>query len=190
MQIYYPSLSAIEQQTMQLYEVACRHCQKTGQLISHGFIYKKQLGTDPVTMGKRVYCSNRHKHTGCGRTIQLDLDQTVRYLHSTGAAVVAFVLSLIAGVPIQQAYQGATGTATPRNAYRWLNRLCEQLSTYRSLAHQMPLANPTATALAMGVAANRPLRMQLLLPTFGSLLARFGQPLCAVYQSALQRSLL
>lgn len=190
MQIYYSSLSAIEQQTMHLYEVACRHCQKIGQLISHGFIHKKQVGADPVPIGKRVYCSNRHKHTGCGRTIQLYLDQTVRYLHYTGAAVVAFVLSLIAGAPIQHAYQDATGTATPRNAYRWLNRLCGQLSTYRSLAHQPPLANPTATTLAMVNLVIRPPRMQLLLPTFGSLLARFGQPLCAVYQSALQQSLL
>ena len=81
MQIYYASLPAIEQQTRQLDHAQCRHCGQTQQLVSHGFIYKKQVGADPIATGKRVLCSNRHQHTGCGRTMQLYLDATVRYLH-------------------------------------------------------------------------------------------------------------
>lgn len=119
MQIYYPSLQAIKQRTMQLDIARCVHCKQTHQLVSHGFIRKKRGGgTEPEAVGKRVFCSNRNHRTGCGRTMQLYLDATVRYLHHAGCAVAAFVLSLIAGLTIQQAYKHATGAATPRRAMR------------------------------------------------------------------------
>ena len=78
MQIYYPSLQAIEQQTMQLDSEQCAHCKQTHQLVSHGFIRKKRAGAEPEAVGKRVFCSNRNHHAGCGRTMQLYLDSTVR----------------------------------------------------------------------------------------------------------------
>lgn len=185
MQIYYASLSAIDQQTMQLDHARCRHCQQAHQLVSHGFIYKKQPRAEPAAVGKRVFCSNRNCRTGCGRTMRLYLDSNVRSLHYAGACVVAFVLALIAGMTIAHAYAHATGAATPRNAYRWLARLGAQLSVYRSLSHR-----PALQDAAPGVAANRPLRLVPLSSTFKALLQRFAQPLCAVYQSQLQRSFL
>lgn len=189
MQIYYPSLHAIEQQTMQLEHAQCAHCKQSQQLVSHGFIRKKQTGGEPAAVGKRVFCSNRNQRTGCGRTMQLYLDSTVRYLHHAGSRVVALVLSLIAGMTIEQAYRRATGatgaTGGPRNAYHWLNRLCAQLSVYRGLSHRPPLQDAPAV-----VAEHRPARLLSLRSTFTALLQQFGEPLCAIYQSQLQRSFL
>ncbi len=187
MHIYYPSLSAIEQQTRQLDQVPCRHCRQTHQLVSHGFVYKKQAGAAPQAVGKRVFCSNRKRHTGCGRTMRLYLDSTVRWLHYAGAHVVAFMLALMAGSTVQQAYGQATGTTDPRHAYRWLHRLGAQLSGYRSLSHQPPLQDADAPA---SVAANRPVRYGLLASTCTQLLQRFGASLCANYQQQTQRSFL
>jgi hypothetical protein len=155
------------------------------QLVSHGFIRKKQTGADPHAVGKRVFCSNRHQRTGCGRTMQLYLDATLRYVHHAGGAVTAFVLALIAGMSIQRAYHHATGVTTPRNAYRWLDRLCAQLSVYRSLSHRPPLPDS-----AQDVAMHRPACPGSLMSTFNMLLQRFGQSLCAAYQLQLQRPFL
>lgn len=185
MHIYYPSLSAIEQQTRQLDQVPCHYCQQTQQLVSHGFVYKKQAGAAPQAVGKRVFCSNRQRHTGCGRTMRLYLDSTVRWLHYAGAHVVAFMLALMAGRTVQQAYSQAAGTDDPRHAYRWLHRLGAQLSCYRSLSHQPPLQDADAPG-----AANRPIRTGLLGSTCKQLLQRFGPPLCANYQRHTQRSFL
>ena len=185
MQIYYTNLSAIHLQTLQLDHAQCPHCKQTQQLVSHGFIYKKQVGAEPEAVGKRIICSTRNNRTGCGRTAQLYVDSTVRYFHFAGCFVVAFVLSLIEGMTIQGAYNHATGADTPRNAYRWLNRLCAQLSIYRSLSHRPPLRDSTPI-----VAANRSVRLVSLTSTFKVLMQRFGQPLCPTYQSQLQRSLL
>jgi hypothetical protein len=185
MQHYYPSLQAIEQRTMQLEHAQCTHCKQTQQLVSHGFIRKKRVGAEPEAVGKRVFCSNRHHRTGCGRTMQLSIDSTIRYLHHAGSCVVAFVLALIAGMTIGHAYHHATGAATPRHAYRWLNRLCAQLSIYRSLLHRAPLSNAVPI-----IAANRPVRLLSLMSTFKLLLQQFKQPLGASYQLQLQRSFL
>lgn len=185
MQIYFPSLQAICQQTTQLDLAQCAHCQRSRQLVSHGFIRKKRVGAEPEAVGKRVFCSNRNQRTGCGRTMQLYLDATVRYLHHGSATVVALVLSLMAGMSIERAYTGITGAGTARNAYRWLARLSAQLPCYRSLSHRPPLREPGAAA-----APDRSLRLSSLMATFEVLLQRFGQPLCATYQQQLQRPLL
>lgn len=183
MQIYYPSLQAIHQQTLQLESEQCIHCGKTHQLVSHGFIRKKCASGDPQAVGKRVFCSNRHQRTGCGQTTQLYLDSTLRYVHHAGSAVVAFVLLLLAGISIAVAYMQATKAQSPRHAYRWLQRLDAQMSAYRSLFHQ-PLLAPPAAAV---VGPPHCLRHSLLASTFGALLMRFGQPICQGYQSQLQR---
>jgi hypothetical protein len=185
MQIYYPSLQAIEQQTRQLDHAQCAHCQQTQQLVSHGFIRKKQVGAQPQAVGKRVFCSNRNQRTGCGRTVQLYLDSTVRYLHYAGGCVVAFLVCLIKSMTIEEAYHHATGAATPRNAYRWLDKLWAQLSSYRSLSHRPGFLPTDAPA-----PANAQPRRGLLLRSCNALLQRFGQPLCANYQRQLQRAFL
>jgi len=183
MKIYHASLQAIHQQTLQLQHEQCHHCKQSHQLISHGFVYKKQAVAVPEqAVGKRVYCSNRDGHTGCGRTIRLYLDTTLRYLHYVGTCVVAWVLLLMSGMSIQQAYQQVTGTPDPRNAYRWLNKLMAQLSSYRSLLHQPMLQRPVKTHCHP--------RRGLLASTFTALLQQFGQPLCVCYQQTVQRTLL
>lgn len=189
MQIYYPSHQAIEQTTRQLDNAQCRHCQQTQQLVSHGMVYKKQVGGEPAMIGKRVFCSNRNQHTGCGRTMRLYLDAMVRYLHYTGEQVVAFVLALMAGMTMQLAYCQATGTSDPRHAYRWLHRLCAQLSSYRSLWHR-PAPARSQASVDYPIRASRPDRRSLLTSTFEQLLQHFGAATCANYQRQLQRSFL
>jgi hypothetical protein len=183
MRIYYANLQAIEQQTRQLDNEPCRHCRQSNHLMSHGFIRKKQVGAEPAAVGKRVFCSNRKQHTGCGRTVQLYVDSIVRYLHHAGCRVTAFVLALMAGMTIQCAYHCATGAASARNAHRWLHRLRARMSIYRSLSPRPALQDAAIAA------AHRPGQASLR-STFQALLQRFGQPLCPAYQSQLQRSFL
>lgn len=185
MQIYFPNLLAIQQQTLQLENEHCIHCKQTRQLVSHGFIRKKRVGADPAAVGKRVFCSNRNLRTGCGRTVQLYLDSTVRYLQYAGQHVAAFVLALIQGVTIQRAYLEATGAGCPRNAYRWLNKLEARLSVYRSRLHQPPLSPPPQIATS-----RRGPRRSVLISTFDTLSRQQGQRLCASFQLKWQQSFL
>ena len=185
MQIYYANIARIEQQTAQLDHLQCPHCQQTNQLVSHGFVYKKQLGGDPLPVGKRVFCSDRGRHLGCGHTVQLYLDSTLRYLHLAGSCVIAFLRLLIAGQTITRAYQNAVGASTARNAYRWLARLTDQLAAYRSLCHQPMLHEPP-----LPLPSAYPTRRAVLLATVTRLFDHFGEPLHSAYQAQTQRTFL
>ena len=183
MRIYYPSLDAIHQQTMQLEPEQCKHCLQRRQLVSHGFIRKKRVGAQPEAIGKRVFCSNRHRRTGCGRTMQLYRDATIRSVHHAGCRVVAFLCAWLTGASIERAYQDATGANSARHAYRWLHRLAAQMSTYRSRLHRPPLA----TSMSATTPPRSPRRL-LLASTFSALLTHLGEPLCQRYQSQWQQS--
>lgn len=190
MQIYYANLDAISQTTMQLDQVLCLHCGKAGQLVSHGFVYKKQaVATEPMAIGKRVLCAQRHQRSGCGRTVQLMLATMLRYLHVIGSVVVTFMSHLAQGLSIARAYEQSTGTLDSRHAYRWIAKLFSCLSHYRSA---VPLSQhfrdlPAADRLTSGTL---PTRRHLLVSTFTLLALHFGVPLCAAYQLASQSALL
>ena len=181
MKIYYPSLQAIHQQTLQLDRVQCIYCKQARQLVSHGFTYKKQSRAAPAAVGKRVRCSNRNSRTGCGRTVQLYLETTIRYMHYTGAVLVAFVMALIQGMSIASSYALATGGATPRNAYRWLHKLITQISVYRSRFH-LPLYQHRHDMF------DKNPRRSILVSIFFMLIDYIGQPLCARYQAQFQHT--
>jgi hypothetical protein len=185
MRLYFPSLAAIEQHTLELDAEPCRHCRQTRQLVSHGYVRKKQRHAEPARVGKRVFCSNRHRKTGCGRTMQLYLETTIRRLHHSAERVTAFLLALIAHMTIRDAWRHATGTESPRHAYRWLQRLHAQSINYRVLLHRPALdANDAAVASRGGK------RRAHLLSTLRALLRQFGPPLCAAYQRHTQRAFL
>lgn len=186
MQIYYSTLDAISQQTMQLDGVACLHCGKREQLVSHGFVYKKQaVATSPVPVGKRVLCSQRFGRTGCGRTVPLYLASIVRYLHGAGQALERFVVCLLAGMTITLAYRQISGRHETRQAYRWFNKLFSRLSDYRRLMHRIEFTENVPPD------NERPsTRRPLLIATLARLLQHFSAPLCATYQRTLQTSFL
>lgn len=179
MPTYFSSLQDIEHYIHQLQHEICPHCQHAQQLLSHGYIRKKRAGSSPV--GKRIFCSNRHPHTGCGRTRQLYLDSVVPALHYPGGVLIAFFLAFIRGATITKAYPSATGACSARNAYRWLRKAMAQLSHFRSL-FPPPLSAQKAPEFS--------LKRALLDSTFRGLLQRFGEPLCSMLQLKLQRAFL
>jgi len=179
MTTYFSSLQDIERYTHQLQHETCQHCKHTQQLLSHGYIRKKSEGSSPV--GKRIFCSNRHPHTGCGRTLQLYLASVVPALHYPGSVLIAFFLAFIQGITITKAYLTATGACSARNAFRWLHKAMARLSHFRSLFHP-PLSAQKASESS--------LKRVLLGSTFQGLLQHFSEPLCSRLQLKLQRAFL
>ena len=96
----------------------------------HDFIYK-HLNNSPnkEIVGKRFFCSNVKCNVGCGKTCRVQLSLSVFQLCYIAAIVWNFLLlHCISKKTIQVAYETATQTADPRNAYRWLNKLQEASS--------------------------------------------------------------
>lgn len=83
----------------------CDHCGITGMLILHGFIYGyDEYRTYHRIKGRRVFCSNRNRRNGCGRTLSYRIiDFMERSLISTLAAW-RFLKSILMGKSIEKAY--------------------------------------------------------------------------------------
>jgi hypothetical protein len=139
-------------------KLSCPHCQAFGQFVSHGFVYKYLSASEVSVVGKRLFCSNRSNHSGCGKTIRLYVSKRVPKISYHAANVTLFVMSLIAGMSIKNAYHKATGASEPRHAYRWLNKLNLQCIRFRGIVYQQAASSPPSFQ-------RRSRRLLLLLPT-------------------------
>jgi len=153
----------------------CHKCLKNNQFVSHGFVYKKQCQGKRRKVGKRIFCSNRSGRSGCGSTLRFYLSLEHPSLQYSASHLFAFLSALIARLTIQQAYENATGSREPRNAYRWLNKLQHKIIDYRSL-----LKMPTMDVVE--AFKYRARRFQILLPTIHQLFLSIGFQPCAQYQ--------
>jgi hypothetical protein len=116
---FYPDIESLDAFTFSLESlgerIQCQHCHQSGQMISHGFIYKHHpsVGKEPV--GKRLFCSNRYGRTGCGKTQQLYVAHRFPFLRYGAFHLLIFLTSLLMRRALEDAYQDATGQAEPRN---------------------------------------------------------------------------
>lgn len=65
-----------------LKHTSCPHCHTVGALIRHGVLTGFDDANPPriAIRARRVYCSNRHRRRGCGRTFSVRRAHTIRRL--------------------------------------------------------------------------------------------------------------
>lgn len=77
---------------------ACPHCRVVGMLIRHGVLIGFDDSGDRQTVrARRVFCSNRHRRYGCGRTVSVWFAGKIRRLSLTTRTVWAFLRQAVAG---------------------------------------------------------------------------------------------
>ena len=183
MPTYFDNLDALHRFSMELdhhqHKLQCHRCFKNNQFVSHGYVYKQLSSTHKITTGKRIFCSNRHGKSGCGATRRLYLAEAIPLLHYTTYHLFIFLSSLIALCTVQHAYETATGTEDPRNAYRWLRKLSQKLIDFRGALtkHAAHLTERFKT---------RTRRLQVLLPTLQTLFSTLPTNPCVHYQQRQQ----
>lgn len=75
----------------------CPHCQAVGRLIRHGSLVGYDESQRRSLRAQRIYCSNRHSQSGCGRTFSVWLADKIRRLSLSTSAVWRFLRQVIAG---------------------------------------------------------------------------------------------
>lgn len=146
----------------------CAHCSKPDQFVSHGIIYKQRSSTLAEKVGKRIFCSNRYGRRGCGRTFQLYVSNEVPTFRYGAAHLFVFIASVLAQYSVKKAYFAATGKNSFRNAWRWINRLVKQMSTFRSFLKSRP-------KITTHLFQDNVQRFQVLLPPSGNSLSTLSQ---------------
>jgi len=184
---FYDDIDSLQQVTLNLKfyigVFSCLYCSKSDQFVSHGFIYHSFKGEETNISGKRILCSNRRGHSGCGRTMSLYLKvQQPKYVYSS-AHINVFFFMLLAGYSIPVAYQIATGCYEPRNAYRWLERASLKLIEYRALLEQKTIK--TLETLKI-----HSLKFKVVLSSLKVLFSKLASFPCASFQMTTHQSFL
>ncbi|HZZ79745.1 MAG TPA: hypothetical protein VFE62_14600 [Gemmataceae bacterium] len=82
-----------------LKQTPCPHCKAIGTLNRHGFLrgYDEGDSQRKTVRARRIFCSNRHRRCGCGRTFSVWGADKVRRLSVTTHALWKFLLRAVAG---------------------------------------------------------------------------------------------
>jgi hypothetical protein len=183
MQRFFVDFEALDRFTLSLAcfdeTLQCPHCAKSQHLVSHGIVYKQRSIQVRERVGKRVFCSNRYHHSGCGRTAQLYVAGVVPSLQYSATQVFLFVFALLKHASVKKAYQRATGQGASRNAWRWLHKAMDRLTDFRCFVKGR-LDSITSRF------ACRCRRLKLLLPTLQHLFSVLPHCPCSHYQLARQ----
>ena len=157
----------------------CPHCGHTGALIGHGFLRGYSDSSDErIVRGRRFFCSNRHRRTGCGRTFSVALSRFLPRFIVTALALFEFVRSVVAGSTRYRAWRQLSVTLSLRSGYRLWQRLGlaqahlrARLSSLRdppASSSQQPVAQLMAHFEAAGLVSPSP---------FAAFQSHFGLPL-------------
>jgi hypothetical protein len=77
---------------------ACPHCRTVGTLIRHGTLAGFDDSSPRRTVrARRIFCSNRHRRLGCGRTVSVWFVEKIRRLSLTTRTLWTFLKKAVAG---------------------------------------------------------------------------------------------
>lgn len=82
-----------------LKQTSCPHCKTVGMLIRHGVLTGFDDGNPQrqAIRARRVFCSNRHRRRGCGRTFSVWLADKIRRLSLTTRTLWTFLRRAVVG---------------------------------------------------------------------------------------------
>ncbi len=96
---YYKSEEEFEKIHHGLKQRECPHCRIIGSLILHGYLkgYAPGSFTDRCSRGHRIFCSNRGKRKGCGRTFSIIMSMFMRGFTFCTKLISGFLKGLLKG---------------------------------------------------------------------------------------------
>lgn len=75
-----------------LKQTACPHCQRVGTLNRHGSLFGYDDTSPRTTLrARRIFCSNRGRRPGCGRTVSVWMSHIIRRSSLTSRTLLAFL---------------------------------------------------------------------------------------------------
>jgi hypothetical protein len=113
---------------------ACPHCGSVGNLIRHGYLrgYDDQHQRRKTTRAQRVFCSNRRRATGCGRTFSVWWADKVQRLFLTAESLWAFLNNAVTSGNKLQSFRDLHSGLSDSAPYRIWKRFVRAQSAIRT----------------------------------------------------------
>lgn len=119
----------------------CPHCQCIDTLVGHGFLWGlAPVGSDTVTCGLRMWCSDRGSAHGCGRTFSVHWDDCIPRATLRISQLLALLRAWAGGLTRHAAWHRSGQSISLTGAYRWFARWRRGVA--RLVTWLCPLADP------------------------------------------------
>ena len=115
----------------------CPHCKYVGALIKYGFLrgYDQQHQLDRTIRAARVFCSNRHRAAGCGRTFSVWIANKIKHLFLSADSLWQFLKGVVSSGNKLQAFRQLNSGLSDSAAYHiWRRFLNAQVSIRTALS--------------------------------------------------------
>ena len=97
----------------------CPHCSVSGCLILHGYLYGYlENGMDRIKRGHRIFCSNRKRGIGCGRTFSILVSVFIKNFMISAHTLGCFLLKVTEGMSLAEAFRGSGTHMGQTSTYR------------------------------------------------------------------------
>lgn len=113
---------------------ACPHCNTTGSLIRHGFLrgYNEENRPKKTIRAARVYCSNRNRAAGCGRTFSVWMAGQIRRLTLSAESLWTFLSNALSTGNKRQTFAKLDCSLSDSAPYRIWKRFQNAQSAIRA----------------------------------------------------------
>ena len=113
----------------------CPHCGRVGALIGHGMLTGyDERSSERVVRGRRLFCSNRHRRRGCGRTLSVLLASTIKRFSVRAGTLSRLLVRVVAGASPKAAWECVGhGALSLRTGHRLWRRVLAAQAHWRSV---------------------------------------------------------
>ena len=131
---------------LELKQKRCPFCGLVGWLIGHGYLRGcGPEGEAEAVRGGRVFCSNRHRRGGCGRTFSVMLSWVLRHSPVSAGRVWRFLQNVAKGQSRAAAWRCSGEDFTVSAGYRVWKRWLRNQARLRSLLLDWSGSEPAST---------------------------------------------
>jgi len=97
----------------------CPHCQVSGYLILHGFLYGySETDSSKIRRGHRIFCSNRQNKNGCGRTFSILVSAFIKNFMIAVNTLWCFLKKITEGLSLACAFRETGSQMEQTSPYR------------------------------------------------------------------------
>ena len=117
----------------------CPHCKTVGYLIKHGFLrgYSSQHQLEKTVRATRVFCSNRNRAAGCGKTFSVWMADQVKHLFLSAESLWQFLSTAAETGNKLKAFQQLKSGLSDSSAYHIWRRFQNSLTTIRTALSEL-----------------------------------------------------
>ncbi len=121
---YYSSQEDFNKFYQKIKLIQCPFCHLVSTLILHGYLYgySETYNSKKIVRGRRIFCSNRKKRNGCGRTFSLLISYIIKKFNIQSKSLWWFLKGIANGKNKKKAFKSTRLNFSNTSIYRLYNR--------------------------------------------------------------------